>query len=59
MKLCNDYKAGGLKKIDIPKKIIAFQGSWLRTIYDNSFHEWKLILLYLIEKSFGTSFKFY
>ena len=26
---------------------------------DNSFHEWKLIPLYLIEKSFGTAFKFH
>ena len=26
-------------------------------VYDDSLHEWKLILLYLIEESFGTSFK--
>ena len=26
-------------------------------LYDDSLHEWKLILLYLIEESFGTSFK--
>ena len=30
----------------------------IRRIYDNSFHKCKLILLYLIEKSFDTSFKF-
>ena len=57
--LCNDYKAGGLKNVDIPNKIIALQCSWIRRLYDNSFHEWKLIPLYLIEKSFGTSFKFH
>ena len=57
--LCNDYKAGGLKNVDIPSKIIALQCSWIRRLYDNSFHEWKLIPLYLIEKSFGTSFKFH
>ena len=56
--LCNDYKAGGLKNVDIPRKIIALQCSWIRRLYDDSFHEWKLIPLYLIEKSFGTSFKF-
>ena len=28
-------------------------------LLDNSFHKWKLIPLYLIEKSFGTSFKFH
>ena len=57
--LCNDYKAGGLKNVDIPNKIIALQCSWIRRLYDNSFHEWKLTPLYLIEKLFGISFKFY
>ena len=57
--LCNDYKAGGLKNVDIPSKIIALQCSWIRRLYDNSFHEWKLIPLYLIKKSFGTAFKFH
>ena len=52
--LCNDYKAGGLKNVDIPSKIIALQCSWIRRLYDNSFHEWKLIPLYLIKKSFDT-----
>ena len=37
--LCNDYKAGGLKNFDIPNKIIVLQCSWIRRLYDNSFHE--------------------
>ena len=57
--LCNDYKAGGLKNVDIPSKIIALQCYWIRRLYDNSFYEWKLIPLYLIEKSFGIAFKFH
>ena len=57
--LCSDYKAGGLKNVDILSKIIAFQCSWIRRLDDNSFHEWKLIPLYLIEKSFGAAFKFH
>ena len=57
--LRNDYKAGGLKNVDIPNKIIALQCSRIRRLYDNSFHEWKFIPLYLIEQSFGTSFKFH
>ena len=57
--LCNNYKAGGLKNVDIPNKIIALQCSWIRRLYNNSFHEWKLIPLYLTEKSFGRSFKFH
>ena len=55
--LCNDYKSGGLKNVDILNKIIALQYCWIRRYYDNSFHEWKLIPLYLMEKSFGSSFK--
>ena len=63
--LCNDYKAGGLKNIyskkkkDILNKFIALQCCWMRRLYENYFHEWKLIPLYLIEKSFGTAFKFH
>ena len=57
--LCNGYKAGGLKNVDIPSKIIALQCSWIRRLYDNSFHEWKLIPLYLTEKSFSTAFNFH
>ena len=56
--LCNDYKAEGLKNVDISNKIIALICSWIRKLYDDSFHEWKFIPLYLIEKSFGTSFKY-
>ena len=43
--LCNGYKAGGLKNLNIPNKIIALQCSWIRRLYDDSFHEWKFIRL--------------
>ena len=52
-------KNGGLKNLDIPSKIIALQCPWIRRLHDNCFHECKLNLLYLIEKSFGASFKFH
>ena len=54
-----DYEARGLENVDIPNRLIALQCSWIRRLYDNSFHEWKLIPVYVIEKSFGTSFKFH
>ena len=57
--LCNDYKGGGLKNIDILNKIISLQCSRIRRLYDNSFHEWKLIPLFLIKNSLGSSFKFH
>ena len=37
--LCNEYKAGGLKNVDIGNKVIALQCSWIRRFYDDSFHE--------------------
>ena len=57
--LYNDNKAGGLKNANIPNKVIVLQCPWIRRLYNSSFHEWKLIQLYLIEKFFGRSFKFY
>ena len=56
--LCNDYKAAGLKNVDISNKIKALQCSQIGTLYNNSFHELKLILLYLVEKSLGSLINF-
>ena len=57
--LCIDYKGGSLKNIDILNKIISLQCSRIRRLYDNLFHEWKLIPLFLIKKSFRSSFEFH
>ena len=57
--LCNDYKDGGLKNVDIRKKIISLQCSWIKKLYDDTFHEWKLTPLHLITKTFGKSFIFH
>ena len=56
--LFSDCKRGCLKDIDISNKMITLKCSWIRTLYDNSFHEWKLIPLYLIKTSFASSFDF-
>ena len=57
--LCSDFKHYGLKNVNIQKKIISLQCSWVRRLHDNSFHEWKVILLKLIKKSFGSHVKFH
>ena len=57
--LCNDYKGGGLKNVNIRKKIISLQCSWIKRLYDDSFHERKIIPLHLINKTFGKSFIFH
>ena len=54
--LCNDYKYGGLKNVDLRKKIISLHCSWIKRLYDDSFHEWKIIPLHLISRSFDKSF---
>ena len=40
------------------KKIISLQCTWVRRLYDDPFHEWKVIPLKLIQKSLGSHFKF-
>ena len=50
MKPYANFKHGGLKNVNIQKKIISLQCSLVRRLYDDSFHEWKLIPLKLIKK---------
>ena len=54
-----DYKNGGLKNANIRMKITSLQCSWIKRLYDNNFHVWKIILKYLISKTFGSMFKFH
>ena len=57
--ISSDFKDGGLKNVDINKKIVNLHCSWIKRLYDDSFHEWKLISLQLIKKSFGGALKFH
>ena len=41
--LCNDYENGGLKSVDIFSKIVSLQCSWIRRLYHENFHPWKVI----------------
>ena len=40
-------------------KIASFQSSWIKQLYDNSFHEWKLIPLHLINITITPAIKFH
>ena len=57
--LCNDYENGGLKSVDIFSKIVSLECSLISRLYDENFHPWKIISLYLIEMHFGKNFKFH
>ena len=35
------YKDCGLKNVDIRRKIMSLQCSWVNRLYNDSFHEWK------------------
>ena len=40
--LCNDYENDGLKSLDIFSKVVSLQCSWIKRLFDNNFHQWKL-----------------
>jgi len=57
--LCNSFETGGLKNVDINVKVTSLLCSWVQKLYDNNFHEWKIIPLHLIAKNFGSKFNFH
>ena len=54
-----EFKAGGLKNVDISFKFVSLQCSWVKKLYDDCFHEWKIIPLHLLIKCVVPSFKFH
>ena len=42
--LCNTFKNGGLKSVDIRKKLTALQCSWIKKLYNTATHCWKKYL---------------
>ena len=57
--LCCDYTDGGLKSVYIFSKIVSLQCSWVRQLFDNNFHQWNVIPLYLVKKYLCKNFKFH
>ena len=57
--LSNTFETRGLKNVDINLKVISLQCSWVKKLYDENFHEWKVIPLHLIRITFGQIFKFH
>ena len=50
---------GDLKNLDIESKMISLRCSWVKRLYDESFHEWKVIPNYLITQALGDNFRFH
>ena len=57
--LCNDYEYGGLRDVDIFSKVVSLQCTWIKRLFDNNFHQWKIIPLYLFRQYLGKNFKFH
>ena len=45
--------------MDIEHKIASLKCSWVKRLYTENFHEWKIIPLQYINKLFGKNFKFH
>ena len=56
--LHNSFATGGLRNVNRNIKIASLQCSWIKQLYDDSFHEWKLIPLHLINTIITSAFKF-
>ena len=55
--LCFKYENGGVKNVYILSKFINLQCSWIKRLYDNSSHSWKIIPSCLIDTYLGKHFK--
>ena len=57
--LCNDYKNGGLRNVDINLKIVSLKWSWICRLSNECHHDWKIIPLNYINNALGKNFKFH
>ena len=57
--LCNGHKNEGLKNVDLRNKILSIPCSWVKRLFEDNFHDSKVIPLLLIGKHLGQNFKFH
>ena len=55
--LPNSYEDGGLKDVDVFSKAISLQFSWIKRLFDEKFHAWKITLSYLTKRNFCEDFR--
>ena len=53
------FENGDLKNVDKRNKVNSLQSSWVKRLYDDRFHEWKITPLDQLNKTFDPSFKFH
>ena len=54
-----EFRGGGLKSVDIRFKFVSLQCSSVIKLFNDCFHEWKIVPLHLLNKYFGPSLKCY
>ena len=50
---------GVIKNVDLRNKAISMQCSWVKRLFEDDFHDWKILPLFLIDKHLGKNFKFH
>ena len=55
----NNYENVGFKDVNIAAKISSLQSSRIKKLFDENFHDWKIIPLHIIHKSLGKKFVFH
>ena len=55
------HENGSLKNLDIRNKVNSLQSSWVKRLYDDCFHEWKILPFYppFVKQNIGPSFEFH
>ena len=57
--LCKGYEMGDLRNFNLRNEITSMQCSWVKRLFEDHFHDWKVIPLVLIGKHFDNNFKFH
>ena len=55
--LSNSSVESALKDVDVFTKVISLQCFWIKRLYDENFHTWKIFHLYLIKTNVFENFK--
>ena len=56
---CNGHEKGGLKNVDLRNKMASIQCCWVKRLFADDFHDWKIMPVFLIGKHFGEKLKFH
>ena len=51
--ICNDFQNGGLKNVDTSSKMSSLHCFWVKKLYDQNSHDWKLIPMHFINDDYG------